>query len=815
MAYKAFSEKDQQPFAVNESSSISISEDSPCASHLHLFTGIRSLGKVSVFKVGVPPSFGDISTKEIKYKWDFDGVVLPGMKETLSGAVYDGSFLSSADQTYSIHGNNTRTSSQDVFRFVQSYLYRPDKLLRQSSQQSSTALMSSSSADYKTDVIREINITKDLFKSSIQPQSLRIQVNDSNTSITGRIDGPSANAGYRSIAADAVFGSQTPNVTGFTSAIEIKNPYGGEMSTSRKSFFGVPLRIESNSSNASNIFKYIPKDRENLQSINTACTLEAIIRPFQSNSTIYFRRLGLTGTVDAFAAGEPLDGNDEYKNNFMKLELTTSPDGILPAFRFYIRSATASTMWSEDYAQLNTQTSGLFVPNDVGIDLFDGQFHHIAVTWSTEDIEGTGDTQRGDLGAGLVLGYIDGYKLGNKEQIFPRLSSSDSSSGPVVQTNMLENRIPLKQTPIYDSSIGWNNNFIHNANNAYIGASNFNRDNGDYKGDIGPLATQFDSKLEGTFDGQIQHLRMWNIRLKDGLTSNVSINGINERVALTSNSDYYYEGVRSLAQSFKDFNSVSLTSVSAANIVSWWYFNNINGTTGSDIAGGLSATEAFMEPDFYGNVSSNTGNMIGNSTVKLFDNRNLTPPGGISNNKLLDLQVSGISRDYLYFDQAPNNQPINNYITQGTILRTGIDETLHKIGLVFYDVGLTTFDGDDPNARLNWTYPASGATGDMGFAVTGHLNTSFNFQRIVFGSQVDRSTLLLNAEAVGNEMNFAGNPSGYSVETEEPVFDDPTTYITSIGLYNHQNDLLAVAKLAKPVKKDDTINLATQIKLDF
>ena len=135
--------------------------------------------------------------------------------------------------------------------------------------------------------------------------------------------------------------------------------------------------------------------------------------------------------------------------------------------------------------------------------------------------------------------------------------------------------------------------------------------------------------------------------------------------------------------------------------------------------------------------------------------------------------------------------------------------------MVFYDLGLATIDGDDPNARLNWTFAASGTTGDMGFAVSGLNNTSFNFQRIVFENQENISTLLLNATADGDEMNFAGNRTGYNAETEEPVFDDPTSYITSVGLYNHNNDLLAVAKLAKPVKKDDTINITTQVKLDF
>ena len=64
MAYKAF-EEDQingRPFV--EEQTISISEDSPCASHLHLFTGIRSLGKLDVFKADSLPSFNEIDKKK-------------------------------------------------------------------------------------------------------------------------------------------------------------------------------------------------------------------------------------------------------------------------------------------------------------------------------------------------------------------------------------------------------------------------------------------------------------------------------------------------------------------------------------------------------------------------------------------------------------------------------------------------------------------------------------------------------------------------------------------------------------------------------
>ena len=51
MVYKAFSSEEQQPFPSSETSNVSLSEDSPCASHLHFFTGIRSLGKVNVFEL--------------------------------------------------------------------------------------------------------------------------------------------------------------------------------------------------------------------------------------------------------------------------------------------------------------------------------------------------------------------------------------------------------------------------------------------------------------------------------------------------------------------------------------------------------------------------------------------------------------------------------------------------------------------------------------------------------------------------------------------------------------------------------------------
>ena len=789
MAYKAF-EEDQingRPFV--EEQTISISEDSPCASHLHLFTGIRSLGKLDVFKADSLPSFNEIDKKEIKYQWNFDSNVLAG--QTLTADITTGVFLSSADQTYNSSTNtDSLQSSQDIFRYNQGYLYRPDN-----NYGSPTALVSSSSAGREVAVVRQINLRKDIFHSSYKQAAFKFQINNTNTSLTASIDGPSSNAAYTTIAR-GLCGSETPNVSAYTTALDLKNPFGGAEGTGRKSFFGVNVSTPlANKFATSNGLCYTAG--KNLDTIRTACTIEAIVRPMKSNSVLYFRRLATT--QDTLT-----------KDKFMKLELTQSADNTETAFRFYIRDADTEASFTEDFAQPNVQASGLFVPADVGINLYDGDFHHIVVSWDIFEIEDLNNNASAERGAGVVMGYIDGYKLLNKEQVFPRLSGADAAGGPSIQANMVDQRIPIKNTALFNSVVGMRQ--TPTGNNVYIGASNYNRNDGIRTGDIGALASENDSQLEGLYDGQIAHLRIWNSRLKDGTTG--FKDGVGKLISLDP-TDAQTNGSNPLGLSFKNFKNQSLTGVSAANIAAWWYFNNVNGVTGADFAGGLSAQSntTAMAADRTGNLSSNTGNAVGNASIKIFDAKDITL--GTSGNTITDLQVSGIPRDFLYFDQPQINNPIDSKNSQGRIVRKTIQDNIKRVGLTFYDLGVITIDGDDTNARLDFTFPASGVTGDFGFAVTGHNNTAFNLQRVVYNAQTDRGRLLVDAVASGSEMNFSGNPTGINPETGASVFDEPASYITSIGLYNSNNELLAIAKLSKPVRKDEATTLGGQVKLDF
>ncbi len=47
------------------------------------------------------------------------------------------------------------------------------------------------------------------------------------------------------------------------------------------------------------------------------------------------------------------------------------------------------------------------------------------------------------------------------------------------------------------------------------------------------------------------------------------------------------------------------------------------------------------------------------------------------------------------------------------------------------------------------------------------------------------------------------------------MIDTPQAYVGAVGLYNDNNDLLAVAKLSKPLLKDFTKEALVRIKLDY
>ena len=73
--------------------------------------------------------------------------------------------------------------------------------------------------------------------------------------------------------------------------------------------------------------------------------------------------------------------------------------------------------------------------------------------------------------------------------------------------------------------------------------------------------------------------------------------------------------------------------------------------------------------------------------------------------------------------------------------------------------------------------------------------------------------------ARNSEFNYSENPSFISGSTGQVLYNSfinaPQTYLTTVGMYNVNNELVAVAKLSKPLIKDFTKEALIRVKLDF
>ena len=109
-------------------------------------------------------------------------------------------------------------------------------------------------------------------------------------------------------------------------------------------------------------------------------------------------------------------------------------------------------------------------------------------------------------------------------------------------------------------------------------------------------------------------------------------------------------------------------------------------------------------------------------------------------------------------------------------------------------------------------------------------NTDSANPGILYNALVDGKYFQLNSEETitsdfvfvrlrNSEFNYTENPSFISGSTGEVIYSDfinqPQVYVTSVGMYNDSNELLAVAKLSRPLLKDFTKEALIRVKLDF
>ena len=89
---------------------------------------------------------------------------------------------------------------------------------------------------------------------------------------------------------------------------------------------------------------------------------------------------------------------------------------------------------------------------------------------------------------------------------------------------------------------------------------------------------------------------------------------------------------------------------------------------------------------------------------------------------------------------------------------------------------------------------------------------------ISFNNTTELNSTIYFCRANHNEFNYSSNPtytSDSKIVVKQISSDSPVTYITTVGLYSSDNELMAVAKLSEPLKKDPSSELTLRVRLDY
>lgn len=154
----------------------------------------------------------------------------------------------------------------------------------------------------------------------------------------------------------------------------------------------------------------------------------------------------------------------------------------------------------------------------------------------------------------------------------------------------------------------------------------------------------------------------------------------------------------------------------------------------------------------------------------------------------------------------------------GTVYTSSIE-----YGKLYPDIGVLALNGDllSSAGYINTINSSSGTSttfnvdNDNKGEIFNAISKSANFE---LRSDETLSSNFIFVRARNSEFNYSTNPSNITGSGElkhSVMIDNPQSYITQVGLYNDNSDLLAIAKLSTPLLKDFTKEALVRIKLDY
>lgn len=221
-----------------------------------------------------------------------------------------------------------------------------------------------------------------------------------------------------------------------------------------------------------------------------------------------------------------------------------------------------------------------------------------------------------------------------------------------------------------------------------------------------------------------------------------------------------------------------------------------------------------------------------------------------------NLNVTTTSGSAIYTDLGAATKKFSTFGGQyGEIVDASI--TSNKVGLMFYDAGVAVFDLAKIISGSQFVSGTIDAMHPLGLLSLGGLNTqtsgtakfipdlmvsgsidnivdhvcatrfqSGSLTAITFQNITNINSSLIFCRAKADEFNYSSNPTFVDasqlnkgkivvIDDGEEATQNTFTYVTTIGLYNASSELLAVAKLSRPVEKSPERDLTFRVRLDF
>lgn len=154
-------------------------------------------------------------------------------------------------------------------------------------------------------------------------------------------------------------------------------------------------------------------------------------------------------------------------------------------------------------------------------------------------------------------------------------------------------------------------------------------------------------------------------------------------------------------------------------------------------------------------------------------------------------------------DQSTQAQAAQNKATGPSVTIRADQNSMNMGPATFYPDLLTSASIDDIVDHIGYTRFSSGSLTGMAFQNQTKINSSIYFCR-----------------ASANEFNTSSNPTfldsdGVPVMIVDADNDKPFTYITTVALADSNGDVVAIAKLNRPIEKNDESEVTIRVRLDF